>query len=195
MITHKIEKRKPWNASNYQYKQYPYPSTIGQPWQRPAQQQHPNLPVVVGVPANDTATHETDPDRIAMGYYSDKHNYNQYINQVRGQYPKGKVVTLRMFPYVPGRVPALFTCEEIQEIRHLVEFCKIMKTPRCLFIKSCDKDGISQFISPRSVRSLTPEEERLVNVLDPKAEEIGVSPSASLDAATEPDADTPYGYC
>jgi hypothetical protein len=133
--------------------------------------------------SNDSPDSIPDEDRITAGYFMDKHNYNHFVSTLNVSYPKGMVVSLKMFPYVPNQAPPLFTVESYQEMRHLAEWCSTYKQPRTIFLRA--HTGISQFVAPKAIRFLTEDEKQFANVLNPKTEESGAASDESESRSTD----------
>jgi hypothetical protein len=114
---------------------------------------------VVTVPPNTTA-----PSMAIQ--YGNKAFYNGWINKIREEFPKGALVTLRMYAIIPDRLdpPPCFHVGELQEIRHLATWDTTYRQPRAVQITPVKEGAESQWVAPALIRKLTDHERYLVNL-------------------------------
>lgn len=94
-----------------------------------------------------------------------KYKYAQYLAaNVYNKYTKGMQVTLRMYPIVLGKIPPLHIVDSFQEIHYMANWDAILDEPKSIGISL--SGGFIQYVAPSSLRKLSEEEQRLVDVSD-----------------------------
>jgi hypothetical protein len=105
-------------------------------------------------------------------HYTSKAAYIEFVETQKMKWPKDKLVTLRMYPYVPGQLtpPPYYIVHDFQEMRHYVQWDRTYKQPKIIGLKPGDKEGIYNFQCPSAIRELNDQERFLVNVQNQKAQ-------------------------
>jgi hypothetical protein len=111
-------------------------------------------------------------DFVHASRFTNKQFYSNWLEEMKPYFPKGRLLTLKMYPIVPDRKnpPFFFIVHMMQEVRHLCQWDQITKEPRAVGMMPGDKEGIYCFVSPSSTRDLTEEELKLVHLHHPEIE-------------------------
>lgn len=95
-----------------------------------------------------------------------KLKYDQWIEKVKVDFPKGTLCTLFAIPYTPKKIPMVFKVVDHNELSNLVEFDFYHNGPKALVLEQqpFTPNGVPSIYSrsPQAVRKLTEEELRLV---------------------------------
>lgn len=122
----------------------------------------------------EPSLHLTPEQFVKASRFARKEVWTAWIEGVKNDYPKGKIMTLRAYPIVLNRptAPFAFFVDFIQEVRTLAQWDSIVSEPRVVGLRPVDRNSIYHFSAPGALRDLTEEELNLVHLHNPKVKEL-----------------------
>lgn len=134
-------------------------------------------------------------DKPLFAQYTQKQFYSDWVESVQNKFTKGELVTLRMYPFIPGSLnpPIWYTVHDFQEIRHFVQWDSSYREPRAIGIRP-NNEGIYQFACPSALRKLTDHERFLVNIQNQKTTQVvAEAPAEAADNLGSDERPDPVG--
>ncbi len=150
MIVHKISKLFVYNVIQQIKDKY-------RPQQQQQQVHYPVTPIL-------TQDNENYPSLLR-----DKLRYSRWLDEVRQQWELGSVVTLRILHVNPNstKPPPSYLIHGYEEMRHLCSWDTVSNEPKSIrLIPYKTHIGAPVWVAPSMIRSLLPEERKLVDALN-----------------------------